>query len=71
MTDRDQNIQDLKADRMRNIPIDTRHIIAKARKGKKGDHLRGRLGDRASIYDFPREWLPPDSQKPKTFSGAS
>jgi small subunit ribosomal protein S35 len=40
------------------LPIDTRHVIAKARKAKKGEHIRGRVGRRASLRDFPEEWLP-------------
>lgn len=47
-------------DDLSDIPHDTRHVHAKARKGKKGEHLRDRILDRPSIYDFPKEWLPPD-----------
>jgi len=45
-------------DTLQDIPIDMRHIDAKARKSKKGDHRRGRIGHRPSIRDFPRDWLP-------------
>jgi hypothetical protein len=38
-----------------DIPIDTRHISSKARKAKKGEHLRIRPGKRVTIHDFPRE----------------
>ncbi|KAG7099157.1 hypothetical protein E1B28_001028 [Marasmius oreades] len=41
-----------------DIPIDVRHIYSKARKGKKGEHLRGRVYNRPTIRDFPNEWLP-------------
>lgn len=44
-----------------DIPVDTRHIAAKARKAKKGEHYSGRLGPRPSIRDFPKEWLPAPS----------
>ena len=40
------------------VPLDTRHLDAKARKAKKGEHVRGRGGVRPSIRDFPKEWLP-------------
>ena len=41
-----------------NVPVDTRHVAAKARKAKKGEHIRNRIGRRASLKDFPKEWLP-------------
>ncbi|KAF9787238.1 mitochondrial ribosomal subunit protein-domain-containing protein [Thelephora terrestris] len=41
-----------------DIPTDTRHISSKARKSKKGQHLRIRPGKRVTIRDFPQEWLP-------------
>ncbi|KAF9270169.1 hypothetical protein L218DRAFT_952355 [Marasmius fiardii PR-910] len=41
-----------------DIPVDIRHIYSKARKGKKGEHLRGRVYDRPTLRDFPKEWLP-------------
>lgn len=40
------------------VPLDLRHVYAKARKAKKGDHLRGRVLNRPTIKDFPTEWLP-------------
>ncbi|KAG1749903.1 mitochondrial ribosomal subunit protein-domain-containing protein [Suillus paluster] len=40
------------------LPLDTRHLDAKVRKAKKGDHVRGRGGSRPSLKDFPTEWLP-------------
>jgi small subunit ribosomal protein S35 len=45
-------------DSMHDIPVDTRHLDAKARKAKKGEHLRSRVGHRPSLADFPHEWLP-------------
>ena len=42
-----------------DLPIDMRHVYAKALKSKKGDHLRNRVFNRPSIKDFPKEWLPP------------
>ncbi|KAF9040520.1 mitochondrial ribosomal subunit protein-domain-containing protein [Panaeolus papilionaceus] len=48
----------------RDIPVDLRHVLAKTRKAKKGDHLQGQLFHRPSIRDFPKEWLPqPPPQK--------
>ncbi|KAJ3507285.1 hypothetical protein NLJ89_g6392 [Agrocybe chaxingu] len=41
-----------------DVPIDLRHLYAKALKSKKGDHLRSRVFHRPSIADFPKEWLP-------------
>jgi len=40
------------------LPLDTRHLDAKMRKAKKGDHVRGRGGIRPSLKDFPADWLP-------------
>lgn len=40
-----------------DLPLDTRHLEAKAMKAKKGEHIRGRK-HRPSIKDFPEEWLP-------------
>ncbi|KAF8445856.1 mitochondrial ribosomal subunit protein-domain-containing protein [Boletus edulis BED1] len=37
-----------------DLPVDTRHIEAKV---KKGGHVR-RRGTRSSLRDFPKEWLP-------------
>ncbi|KAK0506340.1 mitochondrial ribosomal subunit protein-domain-containing protein [Armillaria luteobubalina] len=42
-----------------DVPLDLRHIYARARKAKKGEHLRGRIYARPTIHDFPKEWLPP------------
>ncbi|KAL0071922.1 37S ribosomal protein S24, mitochondrial [Marasmius tenuissimus] len=50
-----------------DIPLDIRHIYAKARKDKKGEHLRGRIYGRPTIHDFPQEWLP-DSAPSNTHS---
>ncbi|KAJ3553024.1 hypothetical protein NM688_g3842 [Phlebia brevispora] len=44
--------------KMADVPLDTRHLDAKARKAKKGEHVRGRGGVRPSVKDFPKEWLP-------------
>ncbi|KAK0478241.1 mitochondrial ribosomal subunit protein-domain-containing protein [Armillaria novae-zelandiae] len=41
-----------------DVPLDLRHIYARARKAKKGEHLRGRIYARPTIHDFPKEWLP-------------
>jgi small subunit ribosomal protein S35 len=52
---------------MADIPLDTTHLEAKARKGKRGDHPHhGRVGPRPTIRDFPKEWLPnqPTSTSP-------
>ncbi|KAK7059049.1 37S ribosomal protein S24, mitochondrial [Paramarasmius palmivorus] len=48
----------------RDIPLDIRHMYSKARKAKKGEHLRGRLLNRPTIRDFPQEWLPEPSTNP-------
>ncbi|KAL0575825.1 37S ribosomal protein S24, mitochondrial [Marasmius crinis-equi] len=45
-------------DKFKDVPLEIRHIYSKARKAKKGEHLRGRLYDRPTIHDFPQEWLP-------------
>jgi len=45
-------------DALSGIPVDARHVSSKARKAKKGEHLRIRPGKRVTIRDFPREWLP-------------
>jgi len=50
-----QNTEDTFSD----MPIDMRHVYAKALKAKKGDHLRNRVLKRPSVKDFPKEWLPP------------
>ncbi|GJE85713.1 37S ribosomal protein S24, mitochondrial [Phanerochaete sordida] len=53
-------------DTFADIPLDTRHLDAKARKAKKGDHVRGRGGNRPTIKDFPQEWLPTRSVESST-----
>ncbi|KAH7910880.1 mitochondrial ribosomal subunit protein-domain-containing protein, partial [Hygrophoropsis aurantiaca] len=45
-------------DSFAGLPVDTRHIEAKTRKEKKGNHVYGRGNTRPSIRDFPKEWLP-------------
>lgn len=45
-------------DKFKKVPHDTRHLVAKARKAKRGEHLSGRIFHRPSIRDFPKEWLP-------------
>ncbi|KAF5384956.1 hypothetical protein D9615_001447 [Tricholomella constricta] len=47
-----------KKDTFKNVPLDLRHLRSKIRKAKQGDHLRGRILNRPSLMDFPREWLP-------------
>jgi small subunit ribosomal protein S35 len=49
-------------DKFRGVPVDMRHVYSKARKAKKGEHLRGRVLSRPSILDFPKEWLPYNSE---------
>jgi len=49
-----QNGKDTFAD----VPLDLRHVYAKIKKAKKGDHLGNRVFHRPSIRDFPQEWLP-------------
>jgi small subunit ribosomal protein S35 len=41
-----------------DLPVDLRHVYAKSRKAKKGEHLRGRILAKPTIRDFPQEWLP-------------
>ena len=41
-----------------DIPHDTRHLVAKARKAKLGEHRSERVFQRPTIKDFPKEWLP-------------
>ncbi|KAH6917473.1 mitochondrial ribosomal subunit protein-domain-containing protein [Coprinopsis sp. MPI-PUGE-AT-0042] len=41
-----------------DLPVDLRHVYAKSRKAKKGDHLGDRPLNPVSIKDFPKEWLP-------------
>ncbi|KAF8647934.1 hypothetical protein AX16_006466 [Volvariella volvacea WC 439] len=45
-------------DSFTNVPLDLRHVYARAEKAKKGEHLRGRTLNRPSVLDFPKEWLP-------------
>ncbi|KAK7694940.1 hypothetical protein QCA50_002128 [Cerrena zonata] len=52
-----------------DIPLDTRHLDAKARKAKKGGHAYGRGTTRPTLKDFPKEWLPasiPETQPTAT-----
>jgi small subunit ribosomal protein S35 len=52
------------SDRFKDIPIDRRHLEAKAAKAKKGKLKRdtaggvGRYDSPPSIKDFPKSWLP-------------
>ncbi|PPQ92690.1 hypothetical protein CVT25_013997 [Psilocybe cyanescens] len=46
------------AESFADIPIDVRHLLAKVRKSKKGDHRGNRPFSRTTIHDFPEEWLP-------------
>ncbi|KAH0838238.1 mitochondrial ribosomal subunit protein-domain-containing protein [Lanmaoa asiatica] len=46
-----------KSTRYQDLPVDTRHVEAKVKKAKEGDHARGRT-TRPSLKDFPKEWLP-------------
>ncbi|KAF8640552.1 hypothetical protein AX17_000214 [Amanita inopinata Kibby_2008] len=55
-----------KGDRFRDVPLELRHVYAKSRKAKKGDHRRNQVLNRPSILDFPKEWLPP--RNPDTMS---
>jgi len=54
-------------DRFKDVPIDLRHLEAKAAKAKKGKLKRdiaggtGRYGSPPSIKDFPKSWLPRSS----------
>ncbi|KDQ63492.1 hypothetical protein JAAARDRAFT_119004 [Jaapia argillacea MUCL 33604] len=49
--------------RFSDLPLDTRHIDAKARKARKGDHRYGRPAAKPSLKDFPKEWLPVPAAK--------
>jgi small subunit ribosomal protein S35 len=59
-------------DRFKDIPIDWRHLEARAEKAKKGKLKRdiaggaGRYVSPPSIRDFPKSWLPSPSDKPQT-----
>ncbi|KAF9244613.1 mitochondrial ribosomal subunit protein-domain-containing protein [Melanogaster broomeanus] len=50
-----------------DLPLDMRHVEAKVKKAKMGDHTRGRTS-RPSLKDFPKEWLP---QLPVKSSGVT
>ncbi|KII93876.1 hypothetical protein PLICRDRAFT_100500 [Plicaturopsis crispa FD-325 SS-3] len=50
-------------DKFKNVPLDTRHLDAKTRKARKGDHAYGGPRTRPSIRDFPKEWLPQTPQE--------
>ncbi|KAF8507018.1 mitochondrial ribosomal subunit protein-domain-containing protein [Russula emetica] len=56
-------------DSFKDIPIDRRHLMAKAEKGKKGKLKRDIAGGAAryvsppSIRDFPKSWLPRLSER--------
>jgi small subunit ribosomal protein S35 len=50
-------------DTFKDIPHDTRHLVAKARKAKLGEHRSGRIFHRPSIRDFPKEWLPEPKER--------
>jgi hypothetical protein len=58
-------------DRFKDIPIDRRHVEAKAAKAKKGKLKRdmaggaGRYVSPPSIKDFPKSWLPRPSDRPQ------
>ncbi|OBZ78617.1 37S ribosomal protein S24, mitochondrial [Grifola frondosa] len=45
-------------DSFADVPLDTRHLEAKVRKAKRGNHVYGRGRAQPSIRDFPKEWLP-------------
>jgi len=47
-----------------DVPLDTRHVEAKALKAKKGEHLRNRVGHRPTLKDFPKDWLPTPKETP-------
>lgn len=42
-------------DKFNNVPLDTRHLDARRRKAKTGEH---RNGKRPTLNDFPPDWLP-------------
>ncbi|KAJ7038292.1 mitochondrial ribosomal subunit protein-domain-containing protein [Mycena alexandri] len=48
---------------LKDVPVDLRHVYAKARKAKKGEHTRSRVLARPSILDFPLEWIPERRRK--------
>lgn len=45
-------------DSFKDVPHDTRHLVSKARKAKRGEHRIGRILHRPTIRDFPKSWLP-------------
>lgn len=49
-------------DNFKDVPLDTRHLISKARKAKNGAHRNGQVFHRPSLRDFPAEWLPQTSE---------
>jgi small subunit ribosomal protein S35 len=59
------------SDSFKDIPIDRRHLDAKAEKAKKGKLKRDIAGGAAryvsppSIRDFPKSWLPRPSDRPQ------
>lgn len=50
-------------DTFADIPHDTRHLVAKARKAKLGEHRSGHVFQRPTIRDFPKEWLPASNEQ--------
>ncbi|KAF7985267.1 hypothetical protein HWV62_6401 [Athelia sp. TMB] len=50
-------------DKFRDVPLDTRHLVSKARKAKNGAHRSGQVFHRPSLRDFPVEWLPDSAEK--------
>lgn len=64
------------SDRFKDIPIDRRHLEAKAAKAKKGKLKRdmaggaGRYVSPPSIKDFPKSWLPRPSGRPQISASA-
>ncbi|CCL98286.1 uncharacterized protein FIBRA_00280 [Fibroporia radiculosa] len=57
-------------DTFADVPLDSRHLTAKARKARKGEHVYARRGVRPTIKDFPKEWLPL-SDADNTFADSS
>jgi len=52
-------------DTFADVPLDTRHLFSQAEKRRKGRQRLGPNGEqlkRATIADFPEEWLPSESQ---------
>ncbi|KAJ7794288.1 hypothetical protein B0H14DRAFT_3093782 [Mycena olivaceomarginata] len=48
---------------LKDVPVDLRHVYAKARKAIKGEHTRSRVFARPSILDFPLKWIPERRRK--------